>query len=411
MHNRNPKKDKELDALDEMIAKITVDAYGDDEKFWAFWQAFEDDVALPADGFVIGEPVSVIAVDYDGNERRGLTARCRREDGSEYVVAACDVVLPQTSAGARYIAAYRRWLNLDPYPAETTKPSQSRRQHKAVDDEIDLGKPVELVTLAVKERAAQCRLLRSDRIITLRASRLWEVVPGAIVTVTPQKQWRYANHPYLSGEIQSTRIDVKVLDLVPLVLEDMGMWDPKDEYWGEDDEPIDKWALPIIAQGPRPMFEMEQVLPGDDPDDPFDDPIIRSNDLKNDGERAAAIKVLMELCQADLRCLDAHSHLGNFVFDHHLKKAIRHYEVGLRIGELSLGDGFNGVLPWGLIDNRPFLRCMHGYGLCLWRLGCFDEAEHIFHRMLWLNPSDNQGVRFLIDEVKEKTAWEDRVNE
>jgi hypothetical protein len=28
--------------------------------------------------------------------------------------------------------------------------------------------------------------------------------------------------------------------------------------------------------------------------------------------------------------------------------------------------------------------------------------------MLWLNPSDNQGVRFLIDEVKAKTAWEDR---
>ena len=31
--------------------------------------------------------------------------------------------------------------------------------------------------------------------------------------------------------------------------------------------------------------------------------------------------------------------------------------------------------------------------------------------MLWLNPSDNQGVRFLIDEVNAKTAWEDRENE
>jgi hypothetical protein len=31
--------------------------------------------------------------------------------------------------------------------------------------------------------------------------------------------------------------------------------------------------------------------------------------------------------------------------------------------------------------------------------------------MLWLNPSDNQGVRFLIDEVKAKTAWKDRENE
>ncbi len=57
------------------------------------------------------------------------------------------------------------------------------------------------------------------------------------------------------------------------------------------------------------------------------------------------------------------------------------------------------MLPWGWIDNRPFLRCMHGFGLSLWRLGRFEEAGSIFDRMLWLNPSDNQGVRFLIDKV------------
>jgi tetratricopeptide (TPR) repeat protein len=158
------------------------------------------------------------------------------------------------------------------------------------------------------------------------------------------------------------------------------------------------------------MLEMEQVLPGEDPADPFNDPITRSNDLKDTGRRAEAIKILMELCQADLRCLDAHSHLGNLVFDYSPQDAIRHYEVGLRIGELSLGNDFTGVLLWGFIDNRPFLRCMHGYGLCLWRLGRFDEAKRIFDRMLWLNPSDNQGVRFLIDEVKARTAWEESEN-
>lgn len=397
--------------MDEMIEEITVNAYGDDEKFRAFRQAFEDNVELPADGFVIGEPVSVIEFDYDGNERRGLTARCRREDGSEHVVAFSEVGFPQASAGANYIAAYRRWLNLDPYPAEIQKPSRLVRQHKATADDLDLSKPVELVALSVKEQAARCRLLGSNRVITLRASRLWEVVPGALVMVQPRKQWRYAGHPYLSGEIQSTRIDVKSIDLMPLGLVDMGLWDPKEEYWGEEGEPIKEWAKPIIACGPRPMFEMEQVLPDQDPDDPFNDPITRSNDLKDAGERAEAEKILMELCQADLRCLDAHSHLGNLVFDHRPQHALRHYEVGLRIGELSLGDGFNGVLPWGLIDNRPFLRCKHGYGLCLWRLGRFDEAERVFERMLWMNPSDNQGVRFLIDAVKAKTAWEDRENE
>jgi hypothetical protein len=88
--------------------------------------------------------------------------------------------------------------------------------------------------------------------------------------------------------------------------------------------------------------------------------------------------------------------------------AIRHYEVGLRIGELSLGPGFNGLLPWGLIDNRPFLRCMQSFGLCLWRLGRLDEAQRTFERMLWLNPADNQGIRFLTRDLKDGRPWQNR---
>jgi hypothetical protein len=39
--------------------------------------------------------------------------------------------------------------------------------------------------------------------------------------------------------------------------------------------------------------------------------------------------------------------------------------------------------------------------------GRFEEAERVFDRILRLNPSDNQGVRFLIEKVRAKTAWED----
>lgn len=60
----------------------------------------------------------------------------------------------------------------------------------------------------------------------------------------------------------------------------------------------------------------------------------------------------MDLCQADLRCLDAHAHLGDMVFDGRPEDAIRHDEAGFRISELSLGEGFDGVLPWGWIDPR-----------------------------------------------------------
>ncbi len=227
MSTRTSKKNSVPGLLDNLIAKFTVDASGEDEQLWTFRQAFEDNVALPADGFIIGEPVSLVAVEYDGNTRLGLTARCRRENGSEYVVAFCDIVLPLNSEGELYLAAYRRWLNLDPFPAETQKTPQGGRQHKVADDDIDLSKPVELAVLSVKESTARCRLLEKDRVLTLRASRAWELVHGCIVTVKPRKQWRFSGHPYLSGEIQSHRIDVTALDLVPLELKNMGTWDPK----------------------------------------------------------------------------------------------------------------------------------------------------------------------------------------
>ena len=63
MNTRSSKEKKDLKALDEMIEEIIVDAYGDDEQLWAFQQVFEDDIELPADGFVIGEPVSLLGID------------------------------------------------------------------------------------------------------------------------------------------------------------------------------------------------------------------------------------------------------------------------------------------------------------------------------------------------------------
>ena len=266
-----------------------------------------------------------------------------------------------------------------------------------------------LVVLSVKQTAARCRVLETQEPITLRAGGLWRVAPGEIVTVQPRKRWTYAKHPYLSGEITASRIAVPELGLTALRLEDHGVWNPSEQYWGEEDEPLPKYALCIIERGPRREYEMEQVLPGDDPDDPDGDPIIQSNDLKEQRDFVGARKILMQLLDTDLRCLDAHAHLGNLMFDVGANDAIRHYEIGMRIGELSLGAGFDGVLPWGWIDNRPFLRCMHGYGLCLWRLGRTSEAAAVFERMLWLNPSDNQGERFNLHWIREGRAWEDTV--
>jgi hypothetical protein len=373
----------------------------------AFQEAFADRLELPTSASVLDEPVTVVAVAYDGNPRRGLTARCLTRRGREHVIALADVCFPEGGEAALLVTTYRAWLGLDSAaPGAPNPASHARSTPVGPDDDIDLLGPAELVVLSVKERAARCRILGTDGTISLRSNGLWKVVPGEIVTVRPSKHWRYAGHRYLSGAIEAMRLDVGALGLVPLRLQPCGMWKPAEEYWGEEDDPIDDWVQAIRAHGPRPEFEMEQALPGVDPNDP-DDPIIESNDLKAAGDLANARRMLMTLLEADLRCLDAHAHLGNLVFDHTPAEAIRHYDVGVRIGQLSLGVDFNGVLSWGLVDNRPFLRCMQGYGLCLWRLGRGDEAAHVFNRMLWMNPSDNQGIRFLVLAVREGRRWEE----
>ena len=48
-----------------------------------------------------------------------------------------------------------------------------------------------------------------------------------------------------------------------------------------------------------------------------------------------ARKLLMGVLAADLRCLDAHAHLGNFALDPRNDETLPHYEVGVRIGPLT----------------------------------------------------------------------------
>ena len=103
---------------------------------------------------MIGEPVSVVEFDYDGNERSGLTARCRREDGSEHIVAASDIALPRRSSGARYLAAYRKWLGLEPFSPEVATAARRKRQHKVTATDLDLGGPVQRV--AATQRPSLC---------------------------------------------------------------------------------------------------------------------------------------------------------------------------------------------------------------------------------------------------------------
>jgi hypothetical protein len=364
------------------------------------------DIPLPADAHVIGEPIAVTKI-HAGLPRVGLRATCQR-NGSVYEVSLADIVFSPGSAGAELVARYRAWLGFD--GEEVERSTQAVRPHKITSDDIAIGSPIELVVLASKSNALRCRLLGTAREVTLRTA-VRDEVPGSIITVTPTTQWMHARHPYIAGGVERTRFDIRALCLTPLALRDEGEWDPENEHWGEEGEPLDRRTTSVIARGKRPMFEMEQVIPGQDPDDFDSDPIVEAAERNNGGDYTAAREILMNLLAQDLRCLDAHAHLGNFEFEHRPKQALRHYEVGTSIGALSLGADFDGVLAWGLIDNRPFLRCLYGTGICAWRLGDRRGAVAVFEKMLLLNPGDHQGVRFNLAAIEAGETWEEALGD
>lgn len=102
-------------ALQQLIDDITVDAYGDGEQLGAFLDAFEE-VDLPCPAVLLHVPVDVVRIDFTGDERRGLTARCRHEGRAEEVSLA-DLRFQPGSVAAWIHAAYRTWLGLRPFSA------------------------------------------------------------------------------------------------------------------------------------------------------------------------------------------------------------------------------------------------------------------------------------------------------
>jgi tetratricopeptide (TPR) repeat protein len=124
----------------------------------------------------------------------------------------------------------------------------------------------------------------------------------------------------------------------------------------------------------------------------------------------AAEAYYREALRIDPGHADAWVHLGNRCFDEgHIVEALRHFERAQAAAEArTIGDPTEYPNPFWLdVDSRPFMRALHGRGLCLWRLGRIDEARQVFAWMMELNPNDNQGARFLLHDLDEGLSWEE----
>lgn len=124
-----------------------------------------------------------------------------------------------------------------------------------------------------------------------------------------------------------------------------------------------------------------------------------ASELMDVGEYKKAETLLRSIIKAYPNHIDAIHHLALIM------KRGRGYAEGFELTKKAVELGRSAfpksfvigkdLLPWSILENRPFLRACHGLGLFYMEDGKFDKAFSIFNEILAMNPNDNQGIRAL----------------
>lgn len=120
----------------------------------------------------------------------------------------------------------------------------------------------------------------------------------------------------------------------------------------------------------------------------------------NSGQAAEAERLFGRLIRSFPEFIDARHHLAMLLDAEGRKtEAFRIWQEAVDLGLTCFPLRFTygqDLLPWGWIDNRPFLRACHGLGLAYLARGTVGMALDVFRRILALNPDDNLGIRALV---------------
>jgi tetratricopeptide (TPR) repeat protein len=85
-----------------------------------------------------------------------------------------------------------------------------------------------------------------------------------------------------------------------------------------------------------------------------------------------------------------------YMYENKQKEARAVYEKALQVARTYIPKKFTPgkhTIPWLSMENRPFLRLLHGYAFLIEQTEGVAQAAQLYEELLSFNPNDNQGIR------------------
>ncbi|MDZ7719699.1 MAG: tetratricopeptide repeat protein [Balneolaceae bacterium] len=152
----------------------------------------------------------------------------------------------------------------------------------------------------------------------------------------------------------------------------------------------------ILSEEPKEIgaFQLSPV------DEETDDLILEAEEMYFEMEFGKAKQILEKIIKQNPSYIDSYFILADIARQENrigedeaiLNRGIEYYKSGIP-------SDFDGEIPWGFNDNRPFLRLLHELVLTLDRNDNHEKAINNAELILKYNPNDNQGIRYLIGDL------------
>lgn len=131
-------------------------------------------------------------------------------------------------------------------------------------------------------------------------------------------------------------------------------------------------------------------------------------DYLDEGDFNKAINSFKKALKIDDKYIDAYNGFGNaYLLLEDYEKSKEFYKKAYLLTKEHFKGIWPSKLPWGILENRQYLRAICGFAICLWKENNIQEAKRFFMLLLKLNPDDNQGIRFVVAAVHKGVTFEE----